>query len=205
MRARAGDRLAITLPPTHISEWRSYLPGRNEETEGHILEALRISPRDKRASGWMCYSPGQPNSTGIATKKRSNGRMGRSSSIRIRQCPRFCLAAVLALISIVSKKRAKLRAPAWNSTRASPSHDSGPQTSERQSRLSRGPRAHVQRPAQGRGTGRMTFPSTADESRQHQHEVPRLVSGRRHPLSPIRHRPDGVTLNREPNENGPAA
>ena len=30
--------------------------GRNEETEGHVLEALRISPRDTRAFGWMHYA-----------------------------------------------------------------------------------------------------------------------------------------------------
>jgi tetratricopeptide (TPR) repeat protein len=29
--------------------------GRNEETEGHVIEALRISPRDARASGWMHF------------------------------------------------------------------------------------------------------------------------------------------------------
>ena len=29
--------------------------GRNEETEGHVLEALRISPRDHRAFGWMQF------------------------------------------------------------------------------------------------------------------------------------------------------
>ena len=27
--------------------------GRDEETEAHVLEALRISPRDNRAGGWM--------------------------------------------------------------------------------------------------------------------------------------------------------
>ena len=32
-----------------------FFAGRNEETEGHVLEALRISPRDARASGWMHY------------------------------------------------------------------------------------------------------------------------------------------------------
>jgi hypothetical protein len=31
------------------------LVGRNEETEGHVLEALRISPGDARASGWMYF------------------------------------------------------------------------------------------------------------------------------------------------------
>jgi TolB-like protein len=29
--------------------------GRDEETEGHVLEALRISPRDTRASFWMVF------------------------------------------------------------------------------------------------------------------------------------------------------
>jgi hypothetical protein len=30
-----------------------YLLGRNDETEGHILEALRLSPRDRDAGGWF--------------------------------------------------------------------------------------------------------------------------------------------------------
>ena len=30
-----------------------YLLGRNDETEGHILEALRVSPRDRDAGGWF--------------------------------------------------------------------------------------------------------------------------------------------------------
>ena len=32
-----------------------YSIGRNEETEAHVLEALRISPRDTGAGGWMVY------------------------------------------------------------------------------------------------------------------------------------------------------
>ena len=32
-----------------------YFAGRCEETEGHILEALRVSPRDTRAYAWMVY------------------------------------------------------------------------------------------------------------------------------------------------------
>ena len=30
-----------------------HFAGRDEETEAHVLEALRISPRDTRASVWM--------------------------------------------------------------------------------------------------------------------------------------------------------
>jgi tetratricopeptide (TPR) repeat protein len=30
-----------------------YVLGRNDETEGHILEALRVSPRDRDAGGWF--------------------------------------------------------------------------------------------------------------------------------------------------------
>jgi hypothetical protein len=32
-----------------------FLAGYNEETERHVLEALRISPRDTRAYGWMYF------------------------------------------------------------------------------------------------------------------------------------------------------
>ena len=42
-----------------------YVAGRNEETEGHVLEALRISPRDIGAPGWM---------TVVALAKVSAGR-----------------------------------------------------------------------------------------------------------------------------------
>ena len=49
-----------------------HFAGRDEETEAHVLEALRISPRDTRAGGWMLSSD-SPNFTRAVTKKRSHG------------------------------------------------------------------------------------------------------------------------------------
>jgi TolB-like protein/Flp pilus assembly protein TadD len=52
-RALAIDRnLAVAHAWIGVAK---FLAGRNEETEGHVLEALRISPRDARASGWMHF------------------------------------------------------------------------------------------------------------------------------------------------------
>ena len=52
-RALAIDRnLAVAHAWIGVAK---FLAGRNEETEGHVLEALRISPRDARASGWMFF------------------------------------------------------------------------------------------------------------------------------------------------------
>ena len=41
----------MSQPPTHGSVSRSILPDAARD-EGHILEALRISPRDTRAGTW---------------------------------------------------------------------------------------------------------------------------------------------------------
>jgi TolB-like protein/cytochrome c-type biogenesis protein CcmH/NrfG len=53
-RALAIDR---NLATAHgwIGMGKFYM-GRDEETEGHILEALRISPRDAYASAWMVFA-----------------------------------------------------------------------------------------------------------------------------------------------------
>ena len=52
-RALAIDRnLAVAHAWIGLAK---FFAGRNEETEGHVLEALRISPRDPRASGWMHF------------------------------------------------------------------------------------------------------------------------------------------------------
>jgi tetratricopeptide (TPR) repeat protein len=50
-RALAIDR-NYAAARAHIGMAKLFL-GRNDETEADILEALRISPRDDRASGWM--------------------------------------------------------------------------------------------------------------------------------------------------------
>jgi TolB-like protein len=52
-RAIALDR---NLADAHaIIGWAKFLLGRSEETEAHILEALRLSPRDTFAFRWMAF------------------------------------------------------------------------------------------------------------------------------------------------------
>jgi hypothetical protein len=57
IRASPNAR-ALAIDPNFASAhaWiglAKYFTGRNEETEAHILEALRISPRDTYAFFWM--------------------------------------------------------------------------------------------------------------------------------------------------------
>jgi tetratricopeptide (TPR) repeat protein len=85
-----------------------YFVGRNEETEAHVLEALRISPRDTRAFMWMAY-------VGIA--KLHAGRdeeavawMNRSVDLNPNDpVPYFCLAAALAHLGHLEDAREAAR------------------------------------------------------------------------------------------------
>jgi TolB-like protein len=53
-RALASDR---NLASAHaLIGYAKYLIGRFDETEGHVLEALRISPCDTYAGGWMSFA-----------------------------------------------------------------------------------------------------------------------------------------------------
>ena len=56
--------------------------GRAEETEAHIGEALRLSPRDTLAYVWMTFGASR-SSTWAVARKRSRGFGGRSRSIEI--------------------------------------------------------------------------------------------------------------------------
>jgi tetratricopeptide (TPR) repeat protein len=56
--AECEQALAIDRNSAAAHAWigiAKLFAGRNEETEGHVLEALRISPRDHRAFGWMQF------------------------------------------------------------------------------------------------------------------------------------------------------
>lgn len=83
--------------------------GRNEETEAHILEALRISRRDERASGWMDIA-------GIAKihlgrDDEALARLNRSIELNPNSpLARFCLAAVLPHLDRVEEAREAARA-----------------------------------------------------------------------------------------------
>jgi hypothetical protein len=49
-----------------------YLTGRNDETDGHVLEALRISPRDIGAWNWM-YIAGAARFYGGCDEEAADG------------------------------------------------------------------------------------------------------------------------------------
>ena len=81
-----------------------FLAGRNEETEGHVLEALRISPRDIRVSSWMLF---------VGTAKFGAGReeeavvwLNRSIELgRNWPLPHLWLAAALARLDRLEEAR----------------------------------------------------------------------------------------------------
>jgi tetratricopeptide (TPR) repeat protein len=86
-----------------------FLVGRNEETEGHVVEALRISPRDTRAFIWMHF---------VGAAKLYAGRdekavawLNRSIELNPNwPTPHFFLAAALARLGRIEKAREAARA-----------------------------------------------------------------------------------------------
>ena len=104
------------------------LLGRNEETEGQVVEALRISSRDTRAGGWMHFVGAAKLYSGcdeeaVAWLNRSierNPNMPHSH---------FFLAAALARTSGVARKRVSKPMRVSNSIRASPSRGFDPRYS----------------------------------------------------------------------------
>ena len=85
------------------------LLGRNEETEAHILEAFRISPRDERAGGWMVIAG--TAKFHISRDEEALERLNRSIELNPNTpVPRFCLAAVLPYVDHVEDAREAARA-----------------------------------------------------------------------------------------------
>jgi TolB-like protein len=86
-----------------------FLLGRGEETEAHVLEALRISPRDSNAWGWMLY-------VGLAKfyqgrDEEALERFNRSKELNANSpVTRFCLAATLAHLDRLGEAREAARA-----------------------------------------------------------------------------------------------
>jgi TolB-like protein/Flp pilus assembly protein TadD len=86
-----------------------YLSGRNDETEAHVLEALRISPRDNYAGAWMAF---------VGFAKLSAGRdedavawLNRSVELNPNTpVPHFLAAAALARLGRVDEARDAARA-----------------------------------------------------------------------------------------------
>ena len=83
--------------------------GRNEETEGHVLEALRISPRDTRASGWMHFA----GAAKLAAGRDEEAVAWLNRSIELGPnwpTPHFWLAAALARLGRLKEASEQARA-----------------------------------------------------------------------------------------------
>ena len=96
--------------------------GRAEETEAHIGEALRLSPRDTMAYIWMTVA-GLRSSTSAVTSKRSRGVDGRSRPTETIRIAYFQLAAALAQLGRLDEARSAVKAglalnPAFTISRA---------------------------------------------------------------------------------------
>jgi TolB-like protein/class 3 adenylate cyclase len=92
----------------HIGMAKLFL-GRAEETEAHILEAFRISPRDEHASGWMVF--GGTAKFHLGRDEEALARLNRSIEFNPNSSvPRFCLAAVLPYLDRLEEAREAARA-----------------------------------------------------------------------------------------------
>ena len=78
MRTCVGARSQSRPVPTPVSGGGKIFIGRAEETEAHIVEALRLSPRDTMAYTWMM-------SAGIA---KNSLRQLRASGPMVSTCDR---------------------------------------------------------------------------------------------------------------------
>ena len=84
--------------------------GRAEETEAHISEALRLSPRDTMAYSLDDYSGHReepPRPLGASGRR---GFDGRSRPTEISRIPHFVLAAALAQLGRLDEARSAVRA-----------------------------------------------------------------------------------------------
>jgi TolB-like protein len=85
-----------------------YLAGRSEETEAHILEALRISPRDWNAWNWM--STAGMAKFQLGRDEEALARLNRSIEFNPNSAVTwFCLAATLANLDRVQEAREAAR------------------------------------------------------------------------------------------------
>ena len=83
--------------------------GRGEETEVHIQEALRLSPRDRSAHGWMAFAG--LAKLGLGADEEAVERLRRSVEInRNHPVNHFLLAAALAHTGRLDEARSEVRA-----------------------------------------------------------------------------------------------
>ncbi len=105
--AQCGRALAIdpNLANAHSTiGWSKAITGRAEETEAHVLEAFRLSPRDMGASAWMFIAGGAKSLLGrheeaVARFRRSVEANRTNPSVHVH------LAASLALLGRLEEAR----------------------------------------------------------------------------------------------------
>ena len=131
-----------------------FFAGRSEETEAHILEPCASArATSTRGSGWSIAGTAKFH---LGRDAEALAWLNRSIEFNPNSpVTRFCLAAVLPYLDRLEEAREAARAclelnPSFTIARFRS------QTNERPSGLSRGPRADVRRPAQGRDAGRMS-------------------------------------------------
>ncbi len=107
MRVRVGDRPELRFRP-RVDRLGEVLTGRNEETEAHILEALRISPRDTYAFFWMLIVGFVK--LGAGCDEEAVGWLNRSIGLnRGHPTPHCLLAAALASLGRIEEAREAAR------------------------------------------------------------------------------------------------
>jgi hypothetical protein len=125
-----------------------YYSGRGEETEGHILQALRISPRDACASAWMAFAAFAKFGEGKDEEAAAWARRSIDAS------PDFMTSHFVTAAAFVGLGRmAEARRSRPYRARPHPDLQHRPLPGlpvQRQSKLPRRTRAHPRRPAQGR-------------------------------------------------------
>ena len=140
--------------------------GRAEETEAHIGEALRLSPRDTTAYAWMNMAGLAKTSLSAVTSRRSRGFDGRSRPIEIFRHAYFDLAAALAQLGRLDEAHSAVKAglalnPIYTVSRVRAAWTAMSDDPTYLAQLERTSR----RPAQGRSPRTMTAPLSPRSSR----------------------------------------
>jgi tetratricopeptide (TPR) repeat protein len=106
-RALALDR---NLALAHaLIGFAKYVSGRGEETEAHVLEALRLSPRDTNVNVWMTWVGNAKSQIGADEEAVSWLRQGIEANRNL-AVGHFFLAAALAIVNRHDDARNSARA-----------------------------------------------------------------------------------------------
>ena len=102
--------IEISPTPMPLSDYGKIFIGRAEETEAHIGEALRLSPRDTMAYIWMTIRGPGEDPTSAVRSRRSRGFDGRSRPTEIFRMRILQLAAALAQLGRLDEARSAVKA-----------------------------------------------------------------------------------------------